>query len=143
MQDTVMNAVPDYSYWLGGRSFEDAKADFDENGFVIFENVLSKTELENITQGLAPHLDADLKGRNDFEGLKSNRVYALAAKSPAFVDLMMHPLALAFAEAELGDSCLLSAIPVRRFSLGTLMTVAELRAHVIRPGLAHFGRLTI
>jgi hypothetical protein len=42
--------------------------------------------------------------------LKTNRVYALLAKSPLFADLVTHPLALAFAEAELGQSCLLSAL---------------------------------
>src|SRR5258707_1251021 len=50
------------------------------------------------------------QGRNDFEGLKTNRVYALLAKSPLFAELAIHPLALAFAEAELGQSCLLSAM---------------------------------
>ena len=59
---------------------------------------------------LAPHLARDLTGRNDFEGLKTNRVYALLAKSPLFAELAIHPLALAFAEAELGPSCLLSAL---------------------------------
>jgi ectoine hydroxylase-related dioxygenase (phytanoyl-CoA dioxygenase family) len=37
-------------------------------------------------------------------------VYALLAKSPHFAELATHPLALAFAEAELGQSCLLSAL---------------------------------
>ena len=37
-------------------------------------------------------------------------MYALLAKSPLFADLAIHPLALAFAEAELGQSCLLSAL---------------------------------
>lgn len=110
MPDSADTAEPDPSLWLGGRSFEDAKAEYDENGFVVFENVLSTEELQNIENALAPHMGDDLRGRNDFEGLKSNRVYALAGKSPVFVDLMLHPLALAFAEAELGPSCLLSAM---------------------------------
>jgi hypothetical protein len=41
--------------------------------------------------------------------LKTNRVYGLPAKSPVFAELAMHLLALAFAEAELGPTCLLSA----------------------------------
>ncbi|MEM7768336.1 MAG: phytanoyl-CoA dioxygenase family protein [Pseudomonadota bacterium] len=94
---------------LQGRSFESWKADFDRDGFVVFENVLSPAELAGIEDALDPLLAADIKGRNDFEGLKSNRVYAMLAKAPAFVDLAIHPLALAFAEAELGKSCLLSA----------------------------------
>jgi ectoine hydroxylase-related dioxygenase (phytanoyl-CoA dioxygenase family) len=41
---------------------------------------------------------------------KTNRVYALLAKSPLFAELAIDALALAFAEAELGQSCLLSAL---------------------------------
>ena len=110
MPDSANTAEPDLSVYLGGRSFEDAKAEYDEKGFVVFENVLSADELQDITAALSPYMQNDLRGRNDFEGLKSNRVYALAAKSPVFVNLMLHPLALAFAEAELGASCLLSAM---------------------------------
>ena len=72
--------------------------------------MLSPDTVADIRAALAPHLARDLKGRNDFEGEKTNRVYALMAKSPVFAELAIHPLALAFAEAELGPSCLLSAL---------------------------------
>ena len=58
---------------------------------------------------LDPHLARDIRGRNEFEGPETNRIYALAAKSPVFADLVIHPLALAFVEADLGPDCLLSA----------------------------------
>jgi ectoine hydroxylase-related dioxygenase (phytanoyl-CoA dioxygenase family) len=95
--------------WLKGRSLEDWRDEFDRRGFVIFERVLASEQVTAIRSALAPHLDRDLKGRNDFEGLKTNRVYALLAKSPLFAELVIHPLVLAFVEAELGPSCLLSA----------------------------------
>ena len=57
---------------------------------------------------MQPHLIH--QGRNNFEGHRTNRVYALLAKEPEVMSAMAaHPLALAFAEAELGASCLLSA----------------------------------
>jgi len=99
----------DISHWLGGRSFADCRAEFDETGYIIFENALEPEQVETLREALAPHLGANVVGRNDFEGLKSNRVYAMLAKSPVFADLVIHPLALAFAEADLGRSCLLSA----------------------------------
>ena len=95
--------------WLGGRSFAEARADFDRDGYIIFEQVLEPDRVDRVRAALQPYLDADLTGRNDFEGLKSNRVYAMLAKSPVFAELVTHPLALAFAEADLGESCLLSA----------------------------------
>ena len=95
--------------WLGGRSFDDWRVQFDRDGYLVFENVLSETELSDIKGALAAWLGKDIKGRNEFEGRESNRVYAMLAKSPVFADLVTHPLALAFAEADLGRDCLLSA----------------------------------
>ena len=96
--------------WLGGRSLASWRDEFDRNGYLIFERVLPQERIAEIRAALAPHLGRDLKGRNDFEGVKTNRVYALLAKSPVFAGLVVHPLVLAFVEAELGESCLLSAL---------------------------------
>jgi hypothetical protein len=96
--------------WLRGRSFASWRDEFDNRGYLIFEHVLPQDQVTEIRAALAPHLARNLKGRNDFEGVKTNRVYALLAKSPVFARLVMHPLAMAFVEAELGESCLLSAL---------------------------------
>jgi ectoine hydroxylase-related dioxygenase (phytanoyl-CoA dioxygenase family) len=98
------------SPWLQGRTLASWREEFDRRGYLIFERVLAPDRVAEIRAALAPHLARDLTGRNDFEGLKTNRVYALLAKSPLFAELAIHPLALAFAEAELGPSCLLSAL---------------------------------
>src|SRR3981189_8113 len=103
-------AIERGSAWLQGRGFASWREQFDSSGYLIFERVLSPDRVAEIRAALAPFLERDLTGRNDFEGLKTNRVYALLAKSPLFADLAIHPLALAFAEAELGQSCLLSAL---------------------------------
>lgn len=100
---------PSIKHWLGERSFDDWLAQFDRDGYLIFENVLTETELSAIRDALGPWLGANVVGRNEFEGRKSNRVYALLAKSPVFADLVTHPLALSFADADLGPGCLLSA----------------------------------
>lgn len=107
--ETVSNTIEQAAPWLGGRSFDDWKAEYDQRGFIIIENVLSPDELDAIRIALAPYIDGGKSGRNDFEGFRTNRVYAMLAKSPVFADLAIHPLALAFAEAELGPTCLLSA----------------------------------
>ncbi len=101
-----MDALEKY---FGERSFDSYCEEFDERGFVIFENVLPGVEIDALKAALRPHLASNVHGRNDFEGLKSNRVYALLAKGDAFVRLALHPLALAFAERDLGASCILSA----------------------------------
>jgi len=98
------------SPWLEGRSFSSWREEFDRRGYLIFERVLAPDRVGEIRAALAPYLARNLKGRNDFEGERTNRVYALMAKSPVFAELAIHPLALAFAEAELGETCLLSAL---------------------------------
>src|SRR5947208_11957282 len=106
----MATAAAQTTSWLEPRSFESCRDEFDRRGYLIFERVLSPAKVAEIRAALAPHLARDLKGRNDFEGERTNRVYALLAKSPRFAELAIHPLALAFAEAELGPSCLLSAL---------------------------------
>lgn len=106
---SAVRSVDALASHLGGRSFSDRKADFDREGYLVFPKVLSDAELARIRGALLPHLDRNIRGRNDFEGLSTNRVYAMLAKSPVFADLVAHPLALAFAEADLGADCLLSA----------------------------------
>jgi ectoine hydroxylase-related dioxygenase (phytanoyl-CoA dioxygenase family) len=103
-------AMEQASSWLQGRTFASWREEFDRRGYLIFERVLSPDRVAEIRSALAPFLARDLTGRNDFEGFRTNRVYALLAKSPLFAELAIHPLALAFAEAELGASCLLSAM---------------------------------
>ena len=106
MSATTEQATP----WLQGRPFSSWREDFDRFGYLIFERVLPQDRVAEIRAALKPHLARDLKGRNDFEGVKTNRVYALLVKSPLFADLVAHPLVMAFVEAELGESCLLSAL---------------------------------
>jgi ectoine hydroxylase-related dioxygenase (phytanoyl-CoA dioxygenase family) len=99
----------DLSTYLGDRNFDALWAEYERDGYVIIENILSAGEIADIRAALAPHFTKT--GRNDFEGLKSNRVYALVDKDPdVFGALALHPLAMAFVERELGRSCLLSAM---------------------------------
>lgn len=95
--------------WFEGRTFADWRAEFDDVGYIVFDEVLNSAELQGIKDALQPYFEQGPTGRNNFEGLDSHRVYALLAKSPVFADLVEHPLPLAFAEAELGESCRLSA----------------------------------
>src|SRR5882762_9763302 len=83
-------AIEQASPWLQGRTFASWREQFDSSGYLIFERVLSPNHVAEIRGALAPYLERDLTGRNDFEGLKTNRVYALLAKSPLFAELAIH-----------------------------------------------------
>ena len=146
MAATAEQASP----WLEGRSFASLKEEFDRSGYLIFERVLPPERVAEIRAALAPHLARDLLGRNDFEGTKTNRVYALLAKSPVFAELAIHPLAMAFVEAELGESCLLSALLAINLHPGETVqpwhfddSGARSRGPVPRSASARSGRSTI
>ena len=109
IESMIETTHADMSPYLQGRSFEDAWQQFQDEGYVIFENVLSDEELSRQRTALKPWIDADIRGRNNFEGDKSNRIYAMIDKDPVFAELIAHPLQLAFAERELGASVLLYA----------------------------------
>ncbi|MBL6787454.1 MAG: phytanoyl-CoA dioxygenase family protein [PS1 clade bacterium] len=95
--------------FLGGRKASDVVEQFEEEGYVTFDALLSAQQIDAVRAALAPYFDLERAGRNNFEGMKSNREYALLAKGDIFADIATHPLALAFSEAEFGPSCLLSA----------------------------------
>jgi ectoine hydroxylase-related dioxygenase (phytanoyl-CoA dioxygenase family) len=75
----------------------------------VLRDALSRNELESIRQELAPILASAPFGRNDFEGYRSQRVYALLAKAPATAALVTHPALVALLDQLLHPNYLLAA----------------------------------
>ncbi|MEM1229725.1 MAG: phytanoyl-CoA dioxygenase family protein [Pseudomonadota bacterium] len=110
MTDLTIDTVDPVSLapWVGSGGWSLAQERLHRDGYLVFEGVLDRARVAQLRAALAPHLTHC--GRNNFEGFRSQRVYALLAKAPEVIaPLVAHPLALAFAEAALGPSCLLSA----------------------------------
>lgn len=80
-----------------------------QNGYVILPSLLSQDDILELKTALAPWLQGEHMGRNDFEGFRSERVYALLAKSPAFSKIVAHPAILPILSALLEPDYLLSA----------------------------------
>jgi ectoine hydroxylase-related dioxygenase (phytanoyl-CoA dioxygenase family) len=78
-------------------------------GFVVLDRLLGRDQLRVIRAELAPYLAGRLFGRNDFEGFRSERVYALLAKAPSVAMLVEHPAVLHLVDAVLDPNYLLSA----------------------------------
>ena len=97
------------SPWLSGSAFVSSLNAVHDRGYVIIENVMSPEDCRQYRDELEHHMAQSPRGRNVFEGTSSHRLYALLAKSERFAAMVEHPLALAFAEHFLGQSCLLSA----------------------------------
>jgi len=109
VQTKIAPGDGDLTPYLGGRSFDACWDQYQEEGYVIFPAIMPEKELAAQRAALLPLIEADIRGRNDFEGVLSNRIYAMLAKDPIFTDLVLHPLQLAFARKELGKNFLLSA----------------------------------
>src|SRR6516165_6408286 len=78
-------------------------------GYTVVRGALNPRQVEAVRQELAPILASAPFGRNDFEGYRSQRVYALLAKSPATATLVAHPSLLALLDRLLHPAYLLSA----------------------------------
>jgi len=86
----------------------DASASPDEvveamarDGYAIVEGLYAE-HVEHARADLRRVLDETPLGRNDFEGYKTRRVYALFAKTRAMDAAALHPMTLAVTEAALG-----------------------------------------
>jgi ectoine hydroxylase-related dioxygenase (phytanoyl-CoA dioxygenase family) len=91
---------------------------FRTEGYAILEGALDRAELAEITAALAPYEANRPMGRNDFEGEKSQRVYSLIAKGPAFRKLAEHPRVVALLDKVLLPNYLLSTFQSIRLHPG-------------------------
>jgi ectoine hydroxylase-related dioxygenase (phytanoyl-CoA dioxygenase family) len=84
-------------------------AHIEDQGFVVIPDLLSRDEIAETKAALAPFLSGTLMGRNDFEGHRTERVYALVGRGAVFERLVEHPRVLAICDALLEPNYLLTA----------------------------------
>lgn len=81
----------------------------DAQGYVVIERLLAAAEIAAMRAALRPRLTAELLGRNNFEGHRTERVYALVGTHPLFAALVAHQRILAICDALLEANYLLTA----------------------------------
>jgi ectoine hydroxylase-related dioxygenase (phytanoyl-CoA dioxygenase family) len=92
------------------RDVTDDLTAYERDGYVVMEHAVDADATARIRAELSPWLGDDaFRGRNDFEGFQSNRVYALLAKAPAIARLVEHPWVMAMLDELLLPQFLLSA----------------------------------
>lgn len=110
----------------------------ERDGFVILEGIIS--DEENAGAKAALETLVGPLGRNDFEGLKTQRAYALLRKTRAIDGLVAHPRILAILETMMGPGPLLSACLAVRIHPGEKRQVPHFDAGFYpspRPRLCH------
>jgi ectoine hydroxylase-related dioxygenase (phytanoyl-CoA dioxygenase family) len=84
-------------------------ASLDEHGYALVEGLLARSDVDRRVAALRELLAVTPTGRNDFEGFRTQRVYAVFAKTRAFDDLAVHPLLLGALDHALGPHYQFSA----------------------------------
>ncbi len=79
-------------------------ATLDDDGYCVVENAIGVTAATEIRDELRPLFDATPFGRDDFEGRRTRRVYALFAKTRALDALATHPVVLDALDRVLGPA---------------------------------------
>ena len=79
-----------------------------DQGFTVIEDFLDEAGIEAFRVALAPYLGSH-RGRNDFEGFETERVYTLVARGKVFEDLATDPRLLSLLSRFLEGNFLLSA----------------------------------
>lgn len=79
------------------------------DGFTVVEGLLDSSTIEQIKSELEPFFQGKKMGRNNFEGLRTERVYALLSKAPTIARIIEHPFTLSLLDELLPVNYLLSA----------------------------------
>ena len=90
-------------------SIDEVTASLDRDGYAIVERYLSPDDVRAKKEDLSRVLRSVPGGRNDFEGFKTQRIYALFAKTRTFDAQATDPLVLGVMERVLGPGFQLSA----------------------------------
>jgi len=95
-----------------GIDLEAKLADFERDGFVVLENVIDMSLVEEIREELLRvEREHEIGFRDtDFEGRQTVRIYNLLAHGPSFWKIPIHEAVLPFAERVLDEELLLSSI---------------------------------
>lgn len=83
----------------------------ESNGYFIVENIISKEQCQLIKDTVMPLFEYD-SGRNNFEGFKTQRLYATFEKTLVCNDLVDHPLVLNILDQLFNPNYLLSQLQV-------------------------------
>lgn len=96
---------------------ENAFKALTRDGFVVFERLLPSDQVDALRADLAPRL-THKGGRNNFEGLATQRLYSVIDKTLACNPLVEHPLVLGLLDRILEPNYLLSQLQAINISPG-------------------------
>ena len=97
---------------------EEKRRQLDSEGYTVLDRILDDDVLAAVSDEIEPHFGVEGWGRNDFEGLKTERVYSLLAKCPSVASLVEHLAILELLDDHLRPSRILAACQATRIHPG-------------------------
>lgn len=82
---------------------------YDEQGYVILPDLLTPSVLESARNRIQDYLDIETRGRNNFEGRSTQRVYSLVGRGKIFENTVVQPEVLQLLDQLLMAGYLLTA----------------------------------
>jgi ectoine hydroxylase-related dioxygenase (phytanoyl-CoA dioxygenase family) len=79
-------------------------ATIERDGYCVVEGVIDRAAVDRIRAELAVLFETTPFGRDDFEGHRTRRIYALFAKTRVLDDLAIHPIVLDVLDRVLGPA---------------------------------------
>jgi len=80
----------------------------ERDGYIILPNLVSEEYIQEVREALRPYQKFTPDGRNNFEGLKTQRIYGLMGKSRVFDHMAAHPRIMAILDQLLLSNFLLT-----------------------------------
>lgn len=97
---------------------EEKRRQLSAEGYTVLDGLLDSDTLAALRGEIEPHFGAEGWGRNDFEGIRTERTYSLLAKCPSVARLVEHPAILELLDEHLRPSRILSACQATRIHPG-------------------------
>ena len=103
-----------------------AMKDIERDGYVVFENIVSREKLDEIRADVTPRFKHS-SGRNNFEGFATRRLYSGMNETFVLNELVEHPLALGLLDRIFEPNYLLSQLQVIDIAPGEAAQPLHLR----------------
>jgi len=87
---------------MATRTFGEALIRLGNEGYAVLPGILDPDEVRAVRDAIQPLLEETRRGRNDFEGVLTRRVYNLLAKTTSVHPLVEHPEILGLVSEHLG-----------------------------------------
>ena len=83
---------------------EKASEILERDGCLVIDGLIDRGTVDQVSREMAPYLEAQAKGADEFDGLETRRSGTLVARSPKSREVIMNPTVIAMATRALSHA---------------------------------------